>query len=163
MIKSFKKLISETKDLNDVQQNVFDTVTEIQSANRYEFFSFDDSLLLSSNVDTAIGAPFFLAEGEYCIEYGGILVISYTSEPSTRQGFIYLNRLSNTSEQLITARYVGLADMGSTLRRSPFQESINFKSKGERLQLYANILTTGGTVSSRDVFNPYVKAIRKVI
>lgn len=162
MLKSFKKLISkDNPELNEVQQNIFDTVTELQQTSVCKYVMYDDKLAIASAVDTVLGEPFYLEEGNYVIQYGGILVISYSSQPSPRQGYLFLNRLSNPSELLTPKRYIGLPDMSGVLRRGPFIETIEFNSKGESLQLFANILTTGGTVDSRDVFNPYICAWRK--
>lgn len=162
MLQSFKKLLTSDPILNDVQQNVFDTVTEIQKTSFVELTKFSAVDGISNNSWTQIGDVMTLSEGEYALEVGATFDVRYSSLPTYTNGALRVLKASSL-ENLTDALAVAVPIAATGFLRAFTCENIIIKTPGIKLILQANIDCSGGTVSSRNVRNAYFKVQRRFV
>lgn len=158
MIQSFKKLITTDPILNDVQQNVFDTVTEIQKTSLFTRFEFDDVSGITNNSEITLGI-FKLEAGEYLIQLEAGFNVEWSVGPTNIQAYLKPYN-AGTSSAVYDPFVIGVS---TSLGQTWFNQSFVFKTNGSSVQLKGLINVTGGTITSRDIQSISVTAMRRFI
>lgn len=158
MLSSFKKIISKTPDLNEVQQNVFDTVQSLQSTNLFTRFDFNNANSISNNVLTSLGV-FKLDPGEYSIFVQATVFVPSSSFPTSIRASLNIQKV-NTSVDLFEDVEIGV---NQAVGRSFYQRMELLTSNGDSFQLNGRINAAGGTVTSRNLQNISITAFRRFL
>ena len=163
MIKSFKKLISDTPDLNDVQQNVFDTIKEIQSIEMIQQYNFDAALAIADNSWVQLGDIVSVSEGNYSIDFGALGRVNFSSAPTYTNMSVRIVNLNDLNIALNSVNSSPLVLNSTGNNRGNYFDSISFNTSGARLVLQGQVEASGGTVTDRNIYRPFLKIQRRSI
>lgn len=163
MLKAFRKLISQTPDLNEVQQNVFDTVKEIQETNLVQVYNFDAIEAIENNIYVPIGTPIVLSEGNYILEFGGLGLVSVSSAPTYANVSLAVYEIQSPSSYLNMDSVTGLVLSATNSYRGETYDCIEYNTAGSKIQLAGRVQVSGGTVTDRNIFRPFLKIQRRSI
>lgn len=157
MLQSFRKLISKTPDLNEVQQNVFDTVQSLQTTPLWSRFQFETKDGLADNVEVSLGT-FQLDPGEYSLFIQSGIQCTFPSVPSSIRGFLMLEEVSS-GQEVVDSFSIGV---DVNIGRGIYLREFLLSTKGQTYELIGKI-ATNGTITSRNLVNPSVTAFRRFL
>jgi hypothetical protein len=158
MLQSFRKLISKTPDLNEVQQNVFDTVQGLQGTDLFTRFEFENKTGLSDNVFTSLG-NFKLEPGNYLIEVESGAQVAFSGAPTLATAALTL-RYVNSSEDLFPLFSDGI---NQAFCQKIYKRSVQLTVTNTTIEFFGKIDVNGGTVTSRNLLFPSVTAFRRFL
>lgn len=162
MLSLFKKVITKVSELNEVQQNVFDTIQEIKSIDFCNLISVGSATGLASGTETTVGDPFVIANGDYVAEVEAYFNVTFSGVPTQIQYDVNLYYFNDQATPITTQSGV-LVDPSGSQSSFYVRKSALVNSVGNKFIVRATITTTGGTVTSRDVPEVQVKTFRRFI
>lgn len=159
MLKSFRKLVTNDSNLNSVQDNVFDTVTELQNTELVTETIFEDRTGVADNTEVNLGIV-QIPESEVLVYVQAELKVTVSGAPNWASGYIALSNISDGV--LLGSRFrVPLQQVSSSEWHGVFQKGDILNAKPTNLQVLGLIEVDGGTVTSRDILNVKLRTFRR--
>lgn len=158
ILKSFQKVQTQSPELNEVQDNVFDVVTEIQNRPLILNYEFDDQTGLANDTFSLLGT-FRLPDGEYLVTLQADFVGRAASGGVTGSCGFELRTVNGTT--IHGANNVGIPRVDPTLSQTRLVTSAIVTSLNNSLNLFGKVDINVGTATSRDVLNIQVFAQRR--
>lgn len=158
MLRNFKKLITSDPQLVEVQQNVYETVTDLQATRFVEEYEFEDRDGIANNTEVALGL-IQLPEGEYILQVQANVNV-VVSSPTFVSCYLSLNNV--TENVLIGSRHqIGVGRVGTNDYQSVYAKMEAVVSKPTNVQVLGLINVSGGTVTSRNIRDVRLRAFRR--
>lgn len=160
MLESFNKIQSSTPDLNDVQENVFNTVRQLQSLPLIENYSFEDRVVPNAT-ETNLGI-IQVPRGEFVLHIDAVAQVRFSGLPTFAAAYIMLKNVSK-NEDINEIASVNLGRISSTLLQDRFVTQIPFTSNNSNVQALGWINVSGGTVIERRFIQVNLFAHRRTL
>ena len=163
VIKNFKQIVTQDQELNEVQRNVFDSVTELQRVDFCNYYEVTGVSAIPNSTLVDINGPIFIPEGDFLIEFGASFYVTYGGNPSEIDARFNIVRVAEPNQLLLTDCLFTLASDHGSFSRSCVERRFLLQTRGENFQLKGSITVVSGSGVVRNIEGGYIKTTRRFI